>query len=179
MKKCLLIIDVQNGFISPNTEYILKRINSLLNQELFDLIISTKFINKENSPYRDILKWYKLSKPDEICLFPPVEEKSNYIIEKYVYTAINDFTLNLLNLNNIKQVFILGIDTDCCVLKTAADLFEINIRPIILADYCASNGGLESHKAAIKVLERLIGRQHIFFGDVNSESVEKILVEQG
>jgi hypothetical protein len=34
-----------------------------------------------------------------------------------------------------------------------------------LIDYCSSNGGEESHKAAIKVMERTIGKKQIAFGE--------------
>lgn len=59
------------------------------------------------------------------------------------------------------EQYIAGIDTDCCVLATATSLFERNIRPVVLAHYCASNGGERSHAAALTVLERTIGAQQI------------------
>lgn len=50
-----------------------------------------------------------------------------------------------------------GIDTDCCVMKTALDLFEIGIKPIVLSHYCASTGGNNIHLAALDMLKRNIG----------------------
>lgn len=72
--------------------------------------------------------------------------------------------MDFLMKNDVKEVYIAGIDTDCCVLKTAIDIFERNIRPIVLIDYCASNGGDESHRSAIRVLERTIGKKQIVYG---------------
>ena len=41
-------------------------------------------------------------------------------------------------------VFIVGFDIECCVLMTAADLFENGIRPIVLTKYCGASGGEEA-----------------------------------
>jgi hypothetical protein len=53
-------------------------------------------------------------------------------------------------------MFVLGIDTDCCVLKTAVDLFENHIHPIVLAHYLHRMRGQVSHDAGVKVLELIL-----------------------
>ena len=60
-----------------------------------------------------------------------------------------------------KQVFIVGADTDCCVLTIATALFENNIRPIVLTNYVDSNGGAESNAAGLLCLKRLIGSNQL------------------
>jgi nicotinamidase-related amidase len=55
------------------------------------------------------------------------------------------------------KVFLVGIDTDMCVLKMAMDFFDIGIEPIILTDCCASTAGLQAHLAGLAVLSRNIG----------------------
>ncbi|MDR4235666.1 hypothetical protein, partial [Priestia megaterium] len=71
-----------------------------------------------------------------------------------------------------KKVFIIGADTDCCVLTIATALFENNIRPIVLTKYVDSNGGSESHKAGLLVLKRLIGKNQLV--DVDPASREDL-----
>ena len=130
---CILVIDVQNGFVSDETRYVVPRIINLLDYFKEDIVVATKFVNISGSGYTDIMNCKELES----------------IIQK----------------NNIEKVYLVGIDTDCCVLKTAIDLFEHNIEPIVLADYCASNGGKESQNAAITVLNRNIGKKQITYGD--------------
>lgn len=77
--------------------------------------------------------------------------------------------MQLLLQNNITEAYIAGIDTDCCVLATAISLFEHNIRPVVLEQYCVSNGGDVSHQAAITVLERTIGLNQIYFKPYHGE----------
>lgn len=170
--KCLFIVDVQNGFISKQTEHVLAYIKELLALKIFDYVIATKFVNNQNSPYRRFLNWDRFSDENEIKLYEPVRASSDKIIEKNIYTALNKEVLAFLTANKIDRAFIAGIDTDCCVLKTAADLFEHNIRPYVLADYSASNGGIESQRSALKVLERLIGKESVVTGQVDEKRIQ-------
>lgn len=55
-----------------------------------------------------------------------------------------------------------------CRVSRLYDLFELNIRPIVLTGYCASNGGTASHQAAIKALERTIGLPQLCGGDISA-----------
>ena len=73
-------------------------------------------------------------------------------------------------------IFIAGVDTDCCVMKTAVDLFEQDIKPIVLLNYCNSNGGEVANQAGIQVMKRLIGQNQLIKGDINSKlDVQKII----
>jgi nicotinamidase-related amidase len=90
------------------------------------------------------------------------------VFSKTTYTAINEETLQFIKEKGISEAYIVGIDTDCCVLATAIDLFQNRVRPYVLEYYCASGGGTESHKSAIKALERLIGSKHIISNAIDS-----------
>lgn len=162
--KCLFVIDVQNGFISSRTSHIIPFITQLINDFKDGEIIATKFINADKSPYEVFINWERLKVSPETDLLPQVQEKANLIVEKNIYSACTEEVLEYLRVNKINEVFLAGIDTDCCVLKTATDLFEHGIRPIVLTDYCASNGGPTSHDAAITVLKRTIGNRQIVSG---------------
>lgn len=104
----------------------------------------------------------------------------DYIEDKYIYNCVNaDFFQNLCQLNDgevPKNIFIIGADTDCCVLTIATSLFEYNIRPIVLTEYCNSNGGPESHVAGIRCMKRLIGEKQLVEKEILSiEDLNEIL----
>lgn len=162
--KCLIIIDVQNGFVSNRTQFVLPSIQQLISDFDEGPIIATKFVNREGTGFTDIMHWRRLQSEPETTLIPFVEDGVDCVFEKNTYTAYIEPIAEYLTSNKVDEVLIAGIDTDCCVLTTAISLFEQNIRPVVLADYCASNGGQESHAAAIRVLERTIGHQQILFG---------------
>ena len=71
------------------------------------------------------------------------------------------------------KVFVIGVDTDCCVLTTATGLFEHNVRPVVLSQYCNSNGGEESHKAGLLCMSRLIGKKQIYDHVITSAEMLK------
>jgi nicotinamidase-related amidase len=64
------------------------------------------------------------------------------------------------------DLYVCGIDTDICVLKTAVDAFEYDLTPWILQDACASHAGPEAHTAG-----RFIGTNHIIQTTSLPESV--------
>lgn len=163
--KCLFLIDVQNGFVSSRTQHVIPRIKQLIERFSGTFILATKFINSKNSGFTEIMHWERFKESPEIDVLPFVENCADYIIEKNTYSACSDEVIALLQKNNVTEVYIAGIDTDCCVLTTAVGLFENNIRPIVLEKYCASNGGENSHQSAITVLKRTIGIQQIDFDE--------------
>lgn len=162
--KCLLVIDVQNGFVSEETKDVLPKLEQLTAEFHGGLIIATQFINSVNSGFTDIMHWNNLRTSPEIDLIPFVATAASVLIKKTGYSACTDEVMDLLQRNNITEVYLVGIDTDCCVLTTAISLFEHNIRPVVLEYYCSSNGGSKSHAAALTVLGRTIGEDQIFTG---------------
>lgn len=168
--KCIFVVDVQNGFVSSKTQHVIPKIKELLPSFSDGLIIATKFINRPGSPYDCIINWGRLKTSPETDLYEGIEPLCNHIIEKDIYSALTNEVIELLKENNVTEAYIAGIDTDCCVLKTAVDLFERNIKPFVLVDYCASNGGEESHLAAIRVLQRSIGYNQLLYGSFRPEN---------
>lgn len=159
MPKALLIVDVQNGFVNEKTKHIPALVEKL--QYNYDLVIATRFINMPDSPFRKLIKWQHLSPDtDEIELaFKPKE--GAVIIDKYIYTCIDESFLCLLKENGIEAVDVCGIDTDICVTKCAVDLFERNITPYVLKDYCATHADADIQRSALIILSRYIGRTQI------------------
>lgn len=175
MKNILLIIDMQNGFMKfDRAEKLIEKIKGLIDSNLFDSVIATKFINDKNSIYEQLFNWKQLEVEEETSLVPGYNEQVDYIFDKYIYSCINtSFIQKLCQINDGKypeKVFIVGVDTDCCVLSTATGLFENNIRPIVLTNYCDSNGGHESHNAGILCMKRLIGEKQMVTTDINKKT---------
>lgn len=157
----LLIVDVQNGFISDRTNHIVPLLEKLLKSKRFKQIVFSQFENSDSSPYELFLDWYRLKSSNETEIVNSLKPFVEQVIHKNTYTAVNDWLIDLIKKENIETVYIAGIDTDCCVLTTAVDIFQLGVRPVVISDFCASNGGIESHNAALLVLKRLIGGKQI------------------
>lgn len=159
MSKALLIVDVQNGFVNEKTKHIPRLVEKL--QYNYDLVIATRFINLPDSPFRRLIKWNRLSPgTNEIDLaFKPKE--GIVVVDKYIYSCIDETFLRLLEDKGIDAVDICGIDTDICVTKCAVDLFERNITPYVLKDYCATHADADVQESALIILARYIGKTQI------------------
>lgn len=173
MKNILILVDMQEGFCSrEQTKTVCERIEKLLKTKAFDHIVATKFLNYDNSMYEKLFNWYQLKTEEDRKLCKDFDIYADAVSEKTIYTCVNPhFLQRICQLNDgdfPEKLFVAGVDTDCCVLKTATDLFEYNIRPVVLTHYCGSNGGPESHTAGITCMKRLIGEKQLYSGEIHS-----------
>lgn len=174
MKKLLIVVvvDMQNGFITPE---IHTRVLGLLESG----VLATRFINSPNSIYEQLFNWKDLETKDEQEIPADYAQYIDKVIDKCVYNGINVNSLQeLCQLNEGKypdKVFLVGMDTDACVLSTAVGLFEHGIRPIVLTRYCYSGGGEEYHRAGILCMERLIGERQLLDIEIMKSSNLDIL----
>lgn len=159
MKKALLIVDVQKGFVNEKTMHIPALVEKL--QYQYDLVIATRFINLPDSQYRRLIKWDHLSPDSEEIELAFNLKEDGVVIDKYIYTCVDDEFVKLLIEHDIEAVDVCGIDTDICVTKCAVDLFERDITPFVLKDFCATHAGLDLQEAALAILARYIGHSQI------------------
>ncbi len=158
-KKCLIIVDVQKGFINNHTKHITANINNLL--ESFDVIFATKFYNKIGSFYDTLINWGHVRKDTDGFKLAFTPNNKTEIIEKSIYSCVTPSFLKKLKRYNIEKICICGIDTDICVTKCAVDLFENGIIPFVIENYCASTAGQQAHICGISTLKRYIGAKQI------------------
>ena len=157
--RALLIVDVQNGFVNEKTAHIPPMVEKL--QYDYDVVFATRFINLPNSPYRKLIKWNRFSpETGDIELAFHLREDA-VVIDKYVYTCVDDSFLRLLAEKGITSVDICGIDTDICVTKCAVDLFEKRFTPFVLKEFCATTASEDIQEAALIILARYIGKSQI------------------
>jgi len=113
MTSCLFVIDVQNGFINHNSNHVVGRILNLLECNLFDHVVFTRFKNAKDSPFVRNLKWHRFFDTHEIDIVEQLKNLSENIFDKSIYSSINQEAKQFLARNNISKVFLCGIDTEC------------------------------------------------------------------
>lgn len=166
MKNILIVVDMQKGFVEcEQPMQLTNRVTELLKKNIFDAVIATRFLNDKNSIYEKIFNWKHLESEDERAIPKEIMEHVDYVADKYIYNCVNaSFIQRLCQLNGgeyPEKVFIVGVDTDCCVLTIATSLYENNIRPIVLTHYVDSSGGKESNEAGLLCMKRLIGENQL------------------
>ena len=144
-KVALLVIDVQKSAVTK--QKLPKKIEQLQNN--YTNVFVSAFENKQ-SPILKILNWsgYK----DEDLAFTPMPKA--IVFHKSGYSSY------LPKMKRFSEIHLCGFDTDACIYKTAMDLIENGIRPIILKDLCFSRNK-KLHEMGLKLLERNIGMNNI------------------
>ena len=154
MKKTLIIVDMQKGFMSkPNYVNLQSKINELIKLDDYDIYIFTKFINKDESLYEKKLNWFELKSEESqtICVDIP---KNSLIFEKFGYGLSNE-QINQIKALNIDSIDICGLQTDACVYAIAFQLLDNGIFPNIPINYCQTS--LERNSIAKEILIHQFG----------------------
>lgn len=158
-KACLLIVDVQTGFINESTKHIPPLVE--IAQLKYDYVVATRFFNPENSFFRTLIKWTRFTPGSEDIALAFHAREDALIIDKPIYSCVSNNFINWLRDRDISVVHICGIDTDICVTKCAVDLFEQGVEPVVLSGLCASHAGENAHNNALGTLKRFIGKSQI------------------
>jgi len=159
MNTLLIVIDLQKDFINENTKSLVNKIENLISSNKFEKVIFTKFINSNNNICYKRLNYQGCMTEEGQKIV--INTNNNVIINKQIYSSLNDELIKYTKENNISKIYLCGIDTECCVLKTAFDLFENNYDVYVLKDYCACTHGINKHNNAIEILKRNIGSDKI------------------
>lgn len=159
MKKLLLVIDFQNAFINDNTVRAKDEIPGLVKNGGFDEVAFTRFINSKENPVYKNLDWRGCmdEKSRKICM-----DTSGYeVFDKNTYSAFLPELCEYIKDKNIKEIYLCGIDVECCVLVTALNFFENSYNVRVLRDYVYSMNGESAKNHALEILGRNIGEGNI------------------
>lgn len=158
-ESCLLIVDVQAGFLTKATRHIPASVEAA--QAGYEHVVATRFFNPENSFFRTLLDWDRCApgSPDIPLAFEARPDA--LILDKPGYTCVSAEFLAWLREHNISVVHVCGIETDICVTQCAVNLFESGIEPVVLGGLCASCAGKAAHARGLATLARYIGRNQI------------------
>lgn len=161
MKKALLVIDVQNYFMNRLTKSLPSKIRTYVEKHAkeFELIIFTNFVNDPSSnSYKS--GWKKSTTPPDTELVDELKPivRLGHVFPKNVLSSLKVPAIKkLLKEKEIDELYICGIDTDCCVLATAYDGFDEGYKITLLENLSMTHVGKNLHDAALKMIDRNIG----------------------
>ncbi|HEU5048220.1 MAG TPA: isochorismatase family cysteine hydrolase [Rickettsiales bacterium] len=169
MSDILIIVDAQKGFITQCSSHVLEKLNTLQHQ--FKHVIFTKFYNPDPLPFRNILDYQKLTPGHSDTDLALTAREDAVIIERPLYTCATQELCEYLTRLQAREVYVCGVATEACVLKTVIDLFELNIRPYVIEDICASDQGEHYHNIAIELMKKLVGKEQV----IKAEQLNNLL----
>ncbi|AIT09336.1 Isochorismatase [Candidatus Francisella endociliophora] len=155
-KNALIIIDVQNFFITEDMHQLPRQIKELIISKNFDHVIFCKFVNDPQSNFYKILDWKYCEESPDIDIHPEMLEfvNENNVFEKSTFSAFKSELPVFLNKENINKLYLCGVDTDACILASAFDAFDLGYDVEILIDYCQSSNGDKANLEAFKIIRR-------------------------
>ncbi len=165
MKNILVVMNLQNGLINtPEKTALSQKIIELSQKHIFDRVVCVKFVNRDDGVFPKYHRYYDMHKGKEIELVD--ELTADLIINRSIYSCVTeDFVEKVTKINdgdNLVELFICGIGTDTSIFKSALDLFELDIKPIILTDYCIPNDNSAiTQMKGIKLISGMIGEKCI------------------
>jgi nicotinamidase-related amidase len=175
-KPVLVVVDVQNGFITEYSRPVVPIIVDLVHrwQAAHHDVIVTRYLNYPGSPFERLIGWTKMTDGPQTELVPeltPYVGPHTPVIDKYIYTLFTPEGTRLVDERGWTDLYVCGIDTEICVLKTAVDAFEHDLTPWILEDASASHSGPKAHAAGLFIAGRFIGTNQI----IHTTSLESLL----
>lgn len=171
--KALIIVDVQPGFLNKRNNYIIKNIKKIIQKFPYDFYVESVFHTEKGSLWDLQTNWI-LPKDENfktvseiLKVLPP---KNTLHIEKQTKSAFKGFP-NLhreLRKRKIKEVHIVGLDANDCVLATACEAFDLSYFTYVIEECTDSSAPAKIRDAGFKVL------RHVSL--TNHSCVEKVKV---
>lgn len=162
-ESALVLVDFQEGFLRENTGHLRSPVQALVDSDAFRTIVATRFLNRADSLWTNIIGWSGLIAAAEQALAVRLSSGA-VVIDKCGYGLPEAVIVELAAKFSKGKVYLAGIESDVCVSVIAAQLFDHGIPVMILADYTASARGEAHQEHALVTLSRIVGRNRVLRG---------------
>ncbi|RLC44266.1 MAG: cysteine hydrolase [Candidatus Coatesbacteria bacterium] len=165
MSDALIVVDMIHDFVdgkfgSENAKKIVPRIKDLIEKARRKgvLIVYTRDSHKPGDPELKIWGEHAMegSKGSEVVedLAPT---QGDFVVSKTTYDSFFNTELErILKDHGVKNVYIVGVATDICVLHTAFGAFARGFNVFIVKD-CVASINEEGHEWALKYMQTIYG----------------------
>ena len=166
--KCILLVDVQEGNHTKETDFYFNRILELFLNFHIDRVFATVFtadgLTLSENDFRN--RFVSLRSQQIPSYF------QKYIGALYLhdgYQFVDDGFLRQLKLFNHGQlpdkVYIMGFGPESSLLNLCLGLQLHGIETFVVADYVSSSIGLDMVGAGFRILNYMIGKDHVIWVD--------------
>lgn len=160
--KIILLVDIQEGCINNELRGLPRDIEKHVKNFDYDLVIATRFINKNDSLHKNDIKVKDMTVfSPKAKLVEPIDQIADFVLMKSTYSSLTEDVYKLLEKNKVKQVYVAGLNTETSILATAYDLFDKGIKPIVLSNLCNTTSGRDINSKALDILRIAIGDECI------------------
>jgi nicotinamidase-related amidase len=158
---CLVLVDLQKGFLTEDGGIICKRIETLINEGGFNEIVATQYVNSPGSPCDRICDYHDcMEGSDEAKLVPPADTVVK-VFKKSGYSCFTDEFKEYLADNEIDDLTFVGFDTTACVLASAYSAFDMNIDVHVITDCTDTILSSEVQECMITMMKCNLGDSNV------------------
>lgn len=162
MKKLLVIVDMQNGFINEHTKHLVEKMKSFLDIAKFDDIVATRYINNTETACYKFEGWKEcMPGTPEIEIADELKPYIHKVFDKNVYSCWNTVFKAYVKSNRFDKVYFVGVNTGCCVLHSIFDCYNDVQDCAVISDLCGSSTSQESHECALRILRECITKERV------------------
>jgi len=169
-RTALLIIDMLYDFTNPNglvfypqNLEVLPKIRQVLDfcRERDMLIIFLQHRHRKDKPDKNLVNMrpncIEGSGGEAIDPMLPVDEKTDYVIQKRRYSGFFGTDLDLvLRENGIENLLVTGTKTNCCVRATVTDAHYLNYEAYVIRECVATNSD-EVNEVNLTDIDKYLG----------------------
>lgn len=177
-KTALLVVDVNNNFFMPGMPFYvpnsgtitpnLKKLIKICRELKVPVIYMTQAYRPDGSNIGLASMTSTLAFPPKgdvaaegtkaVEIFGEVKpEKGDIVIQKMRYSSFFNTDLeSTLGWLGVDTVIITGTVTDCCIITTAFDAYQRDIKPITLSD-CTAARDEDTHRIILRTVARVAG----------------------
>ena len=153
-RKVLLIVDVQRGFIKKGTEKVPANIQAHLHRDTYDLVIQSRWENYKGSKYEMALGYTEVGNSAQTELL--ITDHTDHVVSRCQYSCITEKMLHLLKKDD--TIFVVGVDTDACVLATLFDLWDLGYKFHVYKD-CVGTSAKKLQEPVLQLITRNFGKE--------------------
>lgn len=163
MKNCLVIVDMQNGFINENTSHLPHKIAEFIStHNCFDMISATRYCNTPDTACFKLGGWREcMSGTYDADIAAEIKPYVQRIFDKTTYSGFTAEFKQFINNEGFDRLYFCGVNTDCCVLATVFSCYDSVMDCAVIADLCASTLGNVKHENALELLRDNITNQRV------------------
>jgi len=161
MNDCLLVMDIQNGYITDETRHIVKPVSDLIDSGKFRYVAASQAINITRA-----IMGNESSEGKKAIDFPDgmPTDRFDIIIHKNDIAELTAGFAKFARAKGISRVYLAGIDAGNCLMAVTINLLGNKICPYVLENYCASIDGSGSYQAGIRALKAILGEKGVIRG---------------
>lgn len=156
-KSALILVDIQHGFLKNWKKPLIKNLTELVSRKKYSLYAEVTFHAEKSSLWDKQTHWtfpYESSVREVEAL---IAGKLTVKVVKETRSAFKGKPnlAGVLKRKGIKEVHIVGLDTNDCVFATAQEAFDLGFWTYVIEECTGSGSGEKMHKNAIEILREL------------------------